>query len=53
MKLPTLALVFATVIGLSNASYLPGFVLQDEVGAYMGDSTKLITNCGDPSDILT
>lgn len=53
MKLPTLALVLAAVVGLVNASYLPGLVLQEEVGAYMGDSTKLITNCGKPSDILT
>ncbi|CEP11702.1 hypothetical protein [Parasitella parasitica] len=54
MKLPILAFVIATVLGLSHASYLPGFVIQDDsVGSMLQDSTKLITNCGDAHDILT
>jgi hypothetical protein len=54
MKLPTLALLLTTVIGLTNASYLPGLLIQDnEVGSLLQDSTKLIKNCGDAQDILT
>ncbi|GAN04935.1 phosphatidylglycerol phosphatidylinositol transfer protein [Mucor ambiguus] len=54
MKLPTLALVFSAFLGLSQASYLPGFIVQDnDVGSILQDSTKLITNCGDAEDILT
>ncbi|RCI03316.1 Phosphatidylglycerol/phosphatidylinositol transfer protein [Rhizopus stolonifer] len=54
MKLPTLTLVLATVLGLANASYLPGLVVQqDDVGFTLGDSTKLITSCGDDKDILS
>ncbi|KAG2199247.1 hypothetical protein INT47_010622 [Mucor saturninus] len=53
MKLASLALLLTTVVGLSNASFLPGLVMQEDVGTYMQESTKLITNCGDASDILT
>lgn len=53
MKLSSLALLIATVVGITNASYLPGLVIQEDVGTYIGDSTKLITNCGDANDILT
>lgn len=54
MKLLTLALVFGAVLGLTQASYLPEFLIQDNnVGSILQDSTKLITNCGDANDILT
>jgi hypothetical protein len=53
MKLPTLALLVATAVGLAQASYLPGLVIQEDVGTYMGDSTNLIKNCGDEKDLLT
>jgi hypothetical protein len=54
MKLTTLTALFSTVL-VTNASILPGFILQNEdLGTTMlGDSTKLITNCGTPDDILT
>lgn len=53
MKLSSLALLLTVVVGFSNASYLPGLVIQEDVGIYIGESTKLITNCGDAKDILT
>lgn len=55
MKLYTLAALFSTVVGFANASLLPGFILQQDqdLGTVLGDSTKLITNCGNINDILT
>lgn len=54
MKLITLAALFSTVVGFANASYLPGFIFQDEdLGTVFSESTRLITNCGDANDILT
>ncbi|KAL7326244.1 hypothetical protein PS15p_208609 [Mucor circinelloides] len=53
MKLPALALVFSAFLGLSRASYLPGFIVQDDnVGSILQDPIKFI-NCGYPQDILT
>lgn len=53
MRLATLAVLFTTAV---SASYLPGFIVQDNDLAdttMFGDSTKLITNCGDADDLLT
>lgn len=55
MKLPTLTIILGVVIGLTNASYLPGFVIQNDDSVNyvsMDDSTKLIKNCGDANDLL-
>lgn len=55
MKLPTIAFLLASAVGLAQASYLPGLVIQDEdlSSSFMGDSTNLIKNCGDAHDLLT
>ncbi|KAI8375323.1 ML domain-containing protein [Choanephora cucurbitarum] len=54
MKLSSLVVFSAAVLGFANASYLPGFLVQDsDAGFSMSDSTKLITNCGDEKDILS
>lgn len=53
MKLPTLLLLLASAVGLAQASFLPGLVIQDEASIFMGDSTDLIKNCGDEHDLLT
>lgn len=54
MRLTTLALLFTAAV---SASYLPGFLVQEDELTdtinILGDSTKLITNCGDENDILT
>jgi hypothetical protein len=55
MKLPTLAIILGVVVGLTNASYLPGFVIQNDDSIdyiTIDDSTKLIKNCGDANDLL-
>jgi hypothetical protein len=55
MKLPTLTLILTVVVSLTHASYLPGFLIQNDDSldyVTMGDSTKLIKNCGDAHDLL-
>ncbi|KAI7907477.1 ML domain-containing protein [Cokeromyces recurvatus] len=54
MKL-IVAIIFGILVNLINAGYLPEFLIQNdnELATYMGDSTKLIKNCGDANDILT
>ncbi|CAO3622561.1 unnamed protein product [Mucor hiemalis] len=53
MKLPTIAFLLASAVGLAQASYLPGLVIQEDLGSFMGNSTDLIKNCGDANDLLT
>lgn len=51
MKLLLFTFVFTAI--LAGVQCLPGFFMQDEVEAYMGDSTKLITKCDKQPDLLT
>jgi hypothetical protein len=51
MKLLLFTFIFTAI--LAGVQCLPGFFMQDEVEAYMGDSTKLITKCDKQPDLLT
>ncbi|KAI8984331.1 ML domain-containing protein [Mycotypha africana] len=53
-QLSALVILLFTAIALTYASVIPGFLLQDEdsYDIVTDQSTKLITNCGNASDLL-
>ncbi|EIE81459.1 hypothetical protein RO3G_06164 [Rhizopus delemar RA 99-880] len=51
MKLLLFTFIFTAI--LAGVQCLPGFFMQDEVEAYMSDSTTLITKCDRQPDLLT